>query len=60
MSLKEIFCQDKAIAVLQRAYAADKSPHAYVFAGAEGVGKFKTAREWAKLLLCQKPATEKT
>jgi DNA polymerase III delta' subunit len=58
MSLKEIFCQDKAISVLQRGFAADKMPHAYIFAGAEGVGKFKTAREWAKLLLCKNPITE--
>jgi len=43
---------------LQRALAADKLPHAYIFAGAEGVGKFKTAREWAKLLLCKKPITK--
>jgi len=55
MSLKEVFCQDKAISILQRALAADKLPHAYIFAGTEGIGKFKTAREWAKLLLCEKP-----
>src|SRR4030042_324004 len=58
MSLKEIFCQDKAISILQRGFAADKMPHAYIFAGAEGVGKFKTAREGAKLLLCKNPVTE--
>ena len=58
MSLKEIFCQDKAVSVLQRAFAADKMPHAYIFAGAEGIGKFKTAREWAKLLLCKNPVIE--
>ena len=58
MSLNEIFCQDKAISILQRAFVADKVPHAYIFAGAEGVGKFKTACEWAKLLLCEKPTTE--
>jgi len=58
MSLKEIFCQDKAISILQRGFAADKMPHAYIFSGAEGVGKFKTAREWAKLLLCKNPVTE--
>ena len=52
MSLREIFCQDKAISILQRALAAGRMPHAYVFAGVEGVGKFKTAREWARLLLC--------
>jgi DNA polymerase-3 subunit delta' len=44
--------------MLQRAFAADRVPHAYIFAGQEGVGKFKTAREWAKLLLCEKPASE--
>jgi len=58
MSLKEIFCQDKAISILQRAFAADKSAHAYIFAGPEGVGKFKTAREWAKMLLCKNPVIE--
>ena len=55
MSIKEIFCQDKAISILQRAYAAGKLAHSYIFAGPEGVGKFKTAREWAKLLLCKNP-----
>jgi len=52
MSLKDIFCQDRAISILQSAFTANKVPHAYIFAGLEGVGKFKTAREWAKLLLC--------
>jgi DNA polymerase-3 subunit delta' len=58
MSLKEIFCQDKAIAILQRALAVDKVPHAYIFAGPEGVGRSKTAGEWAKLLLCENPAID--
>ena len=59
MSLKEIFCQDKAIGVLQRGFASGKMPHAYIFAGPEGVGKFKTALEWAKLLLCTSVSKEK-
>ena len=59
MALNEIFCQDRAVPLLQRAFAADKVPHAYIFAGPEGIGKFKTAREWAKLLLCKKPAAER-
>jgi len=58
MSLKEIFCQDKAISILQRALAASKLAHAYIFAGPEGVGKFITAREWARLLLCKNPTME--
>ena len=58
MALREIFCQDRAIDVLQRAFASDKWAHAYIFAGPEGVGKFKTAREWAKLLLCMEPTVE--
>jgi len=58
MSFKEIFCQDKAIDILQRAFASGKWTHAYIFAGPEGVGKFKTACEWAKLLLCQNPVIE--
>jgi DNA polymerase-3 subunit delta' len=45
--------------MLQRGLAVDRSAHAYIFAGPEGVGKYKTAREWAKLLLCQKPHTKK-
>ncbi|MHC4620039.1 MAG: DNA polymerase III subunit [Planctomycetota bacterium] len=58
MSLQEIFCQDKAISILQRAFGAGKSPHAYIFAGPDGVGRFKTACEWAKTLLCKEPVKE--
>jgi len=52
MSIREVFCQDKAIGILQCAFAADKLAHAYIFVGPDGVGKFKTAKEWAKMLLC--------
>jgi len=55
MPLKDIFCQDRAIEILQRGRAADRAAHAYVFAGLEGVGKYTTAREWARLLLCRNP-----
>jgi len=55
MALTEIFCQDNAVNFLQRAYATGRLPHALVFAGPEGVGKFTTAREWAKVLLCYEP-----
>ena len=53
MLLKEIFCQDKAIDSLQRAYAAGRMAHAYLFDGDDGVGKFTTAKSWAKMLLCE-------
>lgn len=55
MSLREIFCQEKTIEILQRAFAAGKTSHSYIFAGIDGVGKFKTACEWGKMLLCEKP-----
>jgi len=58
MSLKDIFCQDRGVSLLQRAFGAGRVPHAYIFAGLEGVGKFKTAVEWGKLLLCRNPAVE--
>ncbi|MFC1794798.1 ATP-binding protein [Planctomycetota bacterium] len=58
MSFKEIFCQDRATDILQRAFASSRWAHAYIFAGPEGIGKFKTAREWARLLLCKKPIIE--
>ncbi|MEN6424568.1 MAG: DNA polymerase III subunit delta' [Phycisphaerales bacterium] len=58
MSLRDIFCQDRGIGILQRGLAAGRSAHAYLFAGPEGVGKYKTAREWARLLLCQSPRIE--
>jgi len=58
MSLKDVFCQDKAVSLLQRAFSAGRVPHAYIFAGPDGVGKFKTALEWARLLLCRDPVVK--
>src|SRR4030042_4803636 len=58
MSFKEIFCQDRAIDILQRAFASGRWAHAYIFTGPEGIGKFKTAREGARLLLCKNPVIE--
>jgi DNA polymerase-3 subunit delta' len=55
MNLSDIFCQDKAVNSLQRAFGAGKIPHAQIFAGADGIGKFTTAKCWAKLLLCASP-----
>ena len=53
MNLSDIFCQDRAIGTLQRAFTAERIPHAYIFAGPQGVGKFTTSLAWAKLLLCK-------
>ncbi len=57
MALQGIFCQDKAIGSLQRAYAVGRMAHAYLFDGDDGVGKFTTARAWAKMLLCENKQT---
>lgn len=54
MSLNDIYCQDKAIGIFQNAWKGSRMAHAYIFAGSEGVGKFKTAVEIAKVLLCEK------
>jgi DNA polymerase-3 subunit delta' len=58
MSFKGIFCQDRAIDNLQRAFTSGRWAHAYIFAGSEGIGKFKAAYEWARLLLCENPVIE--
>lgn len=55
MSFNDIFCQDKAIETIQRAFVSDRLANAYIFNGPEGIGKYKTALEWAKLLLCNTP-----
>ena len=59
MFLNEIFCQDKAIGALQRAFGAGKMAHAYIFAGPVGVGRAITAKAWAKMLLCQNRVEKK-
>lgn len=60
MSLREIFCQDKAIDSLQRAFGAGRMGHAYIFSGADGVGKDTAARAWAKMLVCHDRVEEAT
>lgn len=51
----EILGQPDAIAMLGRAYAADRLPHGLLFAGPAGVGKALTARALGALFLCEKP-----
>lgn len=53
--LLDIIGQDRALAQLQRAVAAARRPHAYIFAGPEGVGRQTTAVEFSRLLLCESP-----
>lgn len=55
MQMRQIHSQDKAVAVLQQAYAEGRIPHAYLFTGPDGVGKRTTAAAFARLLLCQQP-----
>lgn len=55
MNLADIFCQDRAVNTLTRAFETGKIPHAYIFDGIDGIGKFTTAKAFAKLLLCQSP-----
>ncbi len=52
MSLRDVLCQERAIGSLRRAVEGGRLAHAYIFAGEEGVGKFTTAREFARMLLC--------
>jgi DNA polymerase-3 subunit delta' len=52
MRLVDIAGQDRAIAVLQRALAADRLAHAYLFDGPEGVGKRSAANALGLALLC--------
>lgn len=57
MSFSEIRHQDRAVRALQRALAADRVPHGFIFCGPPGVGKALTARALAKVLLCDAPKT---
>lgn len=53
--LTDIFSQDSAVQVLQRAWRAGRMPHGLLFAGPTGVGKATTARALAALHLCRNP-----
>lgn len=50
-----IINQQRAVAVLETALASGHVHHAYVFHGPVGVGKFTTARVFARNLLCPQP-----
>ncbi len=50
--MDRIVGQSHAIELLQASLAGGRLHHAYVFHGPTGVGKFTTARAFAKVLLC--------
>jgi len=55
--LLDIVGQDAALTHLQRAMHSARSPHAWLFSGSIGVGRRTAAVAWAKVLLCEQPAT---
>lgn len=54
MSLSEILGHNDQINQLKRAYESKRLGHALIFSGPDGVGKKKTAVEFAKALNCEK------
>ncbi len=53
-----IISQTGALDALQSSLQSDRLHHAYIFHGPAGVGKFTTARAFAKALLCDAPQTD--
>jgi len=53
MAFSDILGHDRQIDVLRRAIKADRVPHAFLFFGDEGIGKRKTAFEFAKAMNCE-------
>ncbi len=56
MSFDEVKGQGRAAEVLRQGIAKDRLPHALLFLGAEGSGRFRMAQELAKALFCEKPS----
>ena len=57
MPFSQILGQEKAIAYLKELVQKNRVPGAFLFYGQDGVGKARTALEFAKALNCQDPAT---
>lgn len=53
MSFRHIFGHERQIKQLKRAVTARRIPHAYLFHGIRGVGKWTIARQYAKHLYCR-------
>ena len=58
IDLLDIVGQDPAVSRLLRDISGGRAPHAYIFAGPEGVGRRTTASALAKTLLCENPAEQ--
>jgi DNA polymerase-3 subunit delta' len=55
MSFSDVIGQEKATKMLQGILSTGKLATAYLFSGERGVGKFKTAVEFASALNCESP-----
>ncbi len=55
IELADIVGQAAAVEQLQKAISGDRTPHAFMFAGPDGVGRRTTAIAAAKVLLCKSP-----
>ena len=55
MSIFDVQHQERAHRIIQRALASNRMPHAYLFAGPEGVGREMLATRLAAALLCSSP-----
>ena len=53
MPFRDIYGQDRQIAILQRAMRTNRVAHAYLFHGMPGIGKKTTARALAQALNCR-------
>ncbi|MBN1943843.1 MAG: hypothetical protein JW849_11170 [Phycisphaerae bacterium] len=60
LNLSDIIGQSQAVERLRANLAAGRMPHAFCFAGPDGVGRETTARALAGALLCESPATDLT
>lgn len=60
MSLSDVQHQPRAHRVIQRALASRRMPHAYLFAGPDGVGKELLAVGLAQTLLCPAPVASRS
>ena len=55
MPFNEVKGQNQVIFALSNAIQQNRLSHAYLFAGNEGVGKFKMALKLSQFLLCNQP-----